>query len=205
MKPPRERILTAATEHFAAHGYAGARMDEIARAAAVNKAMLYYHVGDKEALYAAVIARAIDAALVAMRAATDGLPTAERKLRAVIDVVSATAGENPSLPALILREIAGGGTTIPEPALRKMAEVFSTVGAILAEGKEQREFREVDPVITHMIIGGSIFLLVAGAPIRRRIRALKGARRRDEEPPREIAGQFADLLLDGLRAGGRKR
>ena len=39
-----QRIFDAATKTFAAKGFAGARMDEIARLARVNKATIYYHV-----------------------------------------------------------------------------------------------------------------------------------------------------------------
>jgi AcrR family transcriptional regulator len=49
------RILAAAKEVFAEVGFAGARVDEIARRADVNKASLYYHIGDKKALYAEVL------------------------------------------------------------------------------------------------------------------------------------------------------
>ncbi len=48
------RILAAAERIFAARGLAGARTDEIARAAHVNKAMLYYYFRSKERLYRAV-------------------------------------------------------------------------------------------------------------------------------------------------------
>ncbi|MCS6972064.1 MAG: TetR/AcrR family transcriptional regulator [Turneriella sp.] len=53
----REAILRAASEEFAAHGFAGARTESIARAAGVNKAMLHYYFHDKETLYAAVLER----------------------------------------------------------------------------------------------------------------------------------------------------
>src|SRR6185369_3550193 len=51
----REAILKAAVREFAQEGVAGARTDEIARAAGVNKALLYYYFKDKEALYGAVV------------------------------------------------------------------------------------------------------------------------------------------------------
>jgi AcrR family transcriptional regulator len=50
-----EAILKAATEIFSEAGYDGARVDEIARRAGVNKASLYYHIGDKKALYTRVL------------------------------------------------------------------------------------------------------------------------------------------------------
>jgi TetR/AcrR family transcriptional regulator len=55
----RERILSAALKEFAAHGFAGARVDVIARRAAINKRMLYHYFGDKENLFKAVLRRKI--------------------------------------------------------------------------------------------------------------------------------------------------
>jgi len=51
----RLRILEAAKKEFAAHGIGGARVDRIAAEAGANKRMLYYHVGNKEDLYLAVL------------------------------------------------------------------------------------------------------------------------------------------------------
>src|SRR3954449_10822319 len=51
----RAAILKAAVREFAREGVAGARTDQIARAAGVNKALLYYYFKDKEALYGAVV------------------------------------------------------------------------------------------------------------------------------------------------------
>jgi len=55
----RERILSAALKEFAANGFAGARVDAIARRAAINKRMLYHYFGDKEGLFRAVLRRKI--------------------------------------------------------------------------------------------------------------------------------------------------
>lgn len=55
----RERILAAALKEYAARGFAGARVDAIARRAAINKRMLYHYFGDKEDLFKAVLRRKI--------------------------------------------------------------------------------------------------------------------------------------------------
>jgi AcrR family transcriptional regulator len=49
------RIHEAAMSVFAEEGYSGARVDEIAKRAGLNKAMIYYRIGDKLALYTEVI------------------------------------------------------------------------------------------------------------------------------------------------------
>jgi AcrR family transcriptional regulator len=50
----RERILDAALTEFAARGYAGARVNEIAERAGVNKQLISYYFGGKEGLYRAI-------------------------------------------------------------------------------------------------------------------------------------------------------
>jgi len=55
----RERILSAALKEFAANGFAGARVDTIARRAAINKRMLYHYFGNKEQLFREVLHRKI--------------------------------------------------------------------------------------------------------------------------------------------------
>lgn len=60
MKPSLEnetlsKILKAARIVFSKDGFTGARVDEIARQANVNKAMIYYHFKSKEDLYDSVV------------------------------------------------------------------------------------------------------------------------------------------------------
>ncbi len=56
----RARILDAALREFSAKGFAGARTEQIAAAAGVNKALLYYYFASKEKLYLAAIQSAAD-------------------------------------------------------------------------------------------------------------------------------------------------
>jgi AcrR family transcriptional regulator len=57
----RERIMAAAQKEFAAHGFAGARTDAIARRAHVNERMIFYCFESKEGLYRAVLAKHLSA------------------------------------------------------------------------------------------------------------------------------------------------
>ena len=50
-----QRIIEAATEVFAVHGYQGARVRDVVRLADVNLAAVNYYFGGKEGLYAATI------------------------------------------------------------------------------------------------------------------------------------------------------
>jgi len=67
-------ILAAAVKEFTEKGYGGARIEEIAERANVNKRMLYHYFGDKEALYLAVL----ECAYVAIRSAEGTLHLSSR-------------------------------------------------------------------------------------------------------------------------------
>ena len=54
----RRNILEVATDEFAAKGFSGARIDEIAARTNTSKRMLYYYFTDKEGLFVAVLEEA---------------------------------------------------------------------------------------------------------------------------------------------------
>ena len=56
----RSTVLAAALREFAQHGLHGARVDQIAQGAGVNKQALYYHYGSKEGLFRATLASVYD-------------------------------------------------------------------------------------------------------------------------------------------------
>jgi TetR/AcrR family transcriptional regulator len=66
----RARILAAAVRQFSSNGLAGARTEQIAEEAGVNKALLYYYFQGKEALYDAaledVALRVVSSSMAAM-------------------------------------------------------------------------------------------------------------------------------------------
>jgi AcrR family transcriptional regulator len=56
----QSRILKAALEEFSAHGFHGARVDRIVKAAEVNKRMVYHYFDDKEGLFKALMKKELD-------------------------------------------------------------------------------------------------------------------------------------------------
>src|SRR5690606_37466396 len=56
----RARILSAARQLFTQYGYRAVSMQQIADAASVNKATLYHHFADKEALFVEVLRHEFD-------------------------------------------------------------------------------------------------------------------------------------------------
>src|ERR1700757_4597115 len=80
----RAAILQAAAQEFAEHGIAGARTDAIARAARVNKALIYYYFKDKETLYGAVLDEAFSGLKATVLRVLDGNESPRNKIMAYV-------------------------------------------------------------------------------------------------------------------------
>jgi TetR/AcrR family transcriptional regulator len=193
----RDHILDAAAVVFAENGFAGARVDDIAARAGVNKAMLYYHVGDKTALYTAVLLRNFERVRTAIDEALVTKGTARQRLEAVITALTRIVQSHPDHPRIVLREIAAGAANLEPEVLAAMLEVVGVVRKLIAEGTASGEFRELDPVLSHLTLVGAVLFLNATAPIRERASAL-GPDFELPEPAGDIAGFLNHMLLDGL-------
>jgi len=195
----RDRILDAASAVFAEQGFAGARVDDIASRAGVNKAMLYYHVGDKTALYSAVLLRNFERVRGALDEALATGGSARARLEAVITALTRMVQRHPDHPRMMLREIASGAASLEPEVLAAMLEVVGVVRALIAEGTATGEFRAIDPVLTHLTLVGAVVFLNATAPIRDRAAAL-GPGFSLPEPTTDIARFINLMMLDGLAA-----
>jgi AcrR family transcriptional regulator len=103
----RQVIEEAASRLFAEHGYAEARLDDIAAAAGVTKQLLYQHFPSKKALHLALLAKHRDEILGRL---TDSMSTPGRlaeRLPRVLDDWFAYVEENPYASALLFRDTTG--------------------------------------------------------------------------------------------------
>lgn len=194
-----ETILRIAGRHFAEKGFAGARMDEIADEAGVNKATLYYRIGDKETLYETVITATMDDALYDVQQAIQKSADPEQQLRSHIEILAKHIETHPCFSALMMRELAGGAENVYQPVLERVHQIFALLAQILANGVTQQKFRQLNPFLIHMQIVGSLMFYSAGAPMRQRIIDLKGDSNGIGTPLDEAASQLADIILHAVR------
>jgi AcrR family transcriptional regulator len=115
----RERLIEAAGQLFADHGFRKVTVREICRVARANVAAVNYHFGDKLGLYREVLDTAIsaqEATTAAARAAGEGLP-ADQKLRAFVQTfVERVVGHRPTwVRGLMFREMSD-----PTPGARRL-------------------------------------------------------------------------------------
>jgi len=156
----RDRVFAAAAAEFAARGYAGANMDRIARAARLNKAMIYYHFTNKAALYRAILRDMFGAVRdeVTRVAATALDP--EDKIRRYVEAIAAAAEARPHFPPIWLRELAEGGEHVDAATLEYLRDVLGALGRIIDEGRRRGVFRPVNPLLLQAgIIAPLLFFL----------------------------------------------
>jgi AcrR family transcriptional regulator len=81
------RLIEAASEIFARHGFAGTRVREIVRAAEVNLASVNYYFGGKEGLYAATLHELAAQRIAQRPSANEGGETPQEALQRVIRAI----------------------------------------------------------------------------------------------------------------------
>jgi AcrR family transcriptional regulator len=104
-KQTEERIFEAATVVFEEKGMDGARMQDIANRAGINKALLHYYFRTKDLLFEAVFTKLANKIFSKFAAVFDENLTLDEKIRFFYREHLEFMKKNPRLPAFILNEI----------------------------------------------------------------------------------------------------
>ena len=194
------KIMDAAKSVFAEVGFSGARVDEIAKRAKVNKAMIYYRIGDKEALYGQVLHSIFSdlASRLTARLREDHSP--EEKLRAYIRELVSTVEQHPYMPPIMMRELASGGQNFPDVAARGLVTILDFLKKILDEGKAKGQFHETRPFTFHLMV---ISALISSKNIENIIKKhdsiLQIVDGMEDYFPENISKEVAEILLRAIK------
>lgn len=104
-KQTEDRIFESATEIFIEKGMDGARMQDIANHAGINKALLHYYYRTKEHLFEAVFDKMATVMFSRFSLVFDEKATLEEKIRFFFREHISFLQKNPRLPAFILNEV----------------------------------------------------------------------------------------------------
>lgn len=140
------RIIDAARTEFARLGLEGARVDQIARRAGVNKAMIYYHFKSKKELYLEVIRAFHFEAREIMQEQTASAETIEELLAALAGVYAELFGRIDEIRPIILRELANPHDEVSSHVAQILggSGIPQRVMTFLQNGMENSEIREID-------------------------------------------------------------
>ncbi len=100
-----EKILNAAQEVFVQKGMDGARMQEIADKAGINKALLHYYFRSKQKLFDAIFKKVFSKILPNIMTMVQSDLPIEKKLETFVENYINLLIKNPFLPTFILKEM----------------------------------------------------------------------------------------------------
>lgn len=186
-----ETIINAATIVFAETGFAGARMDQIAERAGVNKATIYYNIGNKETLYSQVLLSTFGNTIIQVEKTLEETSSAEQKLRIFIRNIARTIDENPPLPNILMWEHASGGQNFPDEVGAEIARMIRILISILEEGEIEGSFKKVTPLLIQFMIMSTLMFYKTSAPIRNRFDVFP---EEAKNLPKEVCGSISDEL-----------
>jgi AcrR family transcriptional regulator len=161
-----KKILKAATKVFSEVGFAGARVDEIAQLAGVNKATIYYNTGDKKTLYARVLQNISGEMYSYFSENIEKDLSPEKKLKTYIRNTAQIIDRYPALPNIMMWEHASGGKNFPEAASIEIAQMIKMLINILQEGEQQGIFVKTSPILIQLMIMGTFMFYKTSTPIR---------------------------------------
>jgi TetR/AcrR family transcriptional regulator len=195
----RTRIIEAAVRQFSANGLAGARTEQIAEEAGVNKALLYYYFRSKTDLYAAALESVAEGVRLSSLAALDGGGTAgERFLQSVLnhfDRIYANRGFQSLMQQEMVRLHRGEAhaltplvETVFRPLMIRMREVIEegiASGELIAAEQSQ---------IRYAALGANVLYFLA-APMMRLVEGTDPLEPEALERRRQSAIEFLGLSL----------
>ena len=148
-----DAIVDIAVRVFLAHGYDGASLDQVARAAGISKASIYYHADGKEALLARGVGRALDALFAVLEEPASREGRELDRLRHVVRrTVEITVMRLPEV-ALLLR--VRGNTAIERWILEQRRRFDRLVTAIVDQAQAKGQLRtDIEAgLITRLLFG----------------------------------------------------
>jgi TetR/AcrR family transcriptional regulator len=140
-------IIAAAKKIFFHKGLTGARMQDIADEAGINKAMLHYYYRSKDKLFDMVFETAMAEMMVDIKAILEKDAGLQEKLSVIVNSYITVIGKNPYLPLFILHEV----NQNPERMVKRMTgglnfpEVQLFLNDIQTAAKKGM-IRKVDPL-----------------------------------------------------------
>jgi TetR/AcrR family transcriptional regulator len=193
-----QRILDAALEVFAAYGFQGARIDQIAIAAGLSKPNLLYYFRTKEALYTAVLRRTLDMWLEPLQE-LDSMTDPRVALSAYITRKLDYSRSHPTASRLFAMEMLQGAPHLGSALVGNLSCLVEVKSRIIEGWIREGRLRPVDP--KHFIF--AIWATTQHyADFSTQIRALTGKGLEEDDFYESTRAMLSSILLDGVLPRG---
>ena len=184
----RERILRAAVDVFAEHGYFNAKVAQIAKAAGVADGTIYLYFSGKEELLITIFREHTRSYLQALGLRMEGITAAEDRLRTAVRHHLETLGRDRALAVVSQVELRHSLKFLSLFSQQEVADYLNVIRKIVEHGQESGAFRRnVHPQLAAKAIFGVLDEMVTSWML--------------SEKDYDLAAQseqVADLILTGL-------
>jgi TetR/AcrR family transcriptional regulator len=169
----RKRIISASIRAFSEYGLAGARTEAIAKAAKVNKALIYYYFKSKDDLYAAALEEVATKVMENTSGAMqEDCSEGERLLRVALnhfDRIFTQHEFQNMMQQEMIRFRKGEGVALPLLVKKMFQPLLLELEKIVLAGMQKGELFETDWLqIVYAVFGANVFYFLS-APITRLI------------------------------------
>lgn len=158
------KILEIARKHFVQKGFAGARMQEIADEAGINKAMLHYYFRNKNKLYEGIIIETLNILVPRFAKAFEYQGTVIERIEKIVETYIDTLVAHPDIPFFILSELSQRRERFVEE-LKKRSAYFPAIQSFimqLMQDMNEGKIREVPPIqLLLNVVSMTVFPFVA--------------------------------------------
>jgi len=192
----RARILAAAEPIFAARGFYGANVRELAAAAGAPTASLLHHFPSKEKLYAAILSEVAADLEARLGAVIDAGDSIAERLEAAVGAYLDWSAERPDRSNLLLRELLDNPVRLGDQSHLVMAPLVDRISRFVRVGQRAGELRAMSPLvfITHLV--GSAAYFCAARPTFEKMVPARQRASLSRRFRREIAPLICQSLLE---------
>lgn len=132
-----EKIKEAAKNVFVRNGYAGARMQDIADEAGINKALLHYYYRSKEKLFELIFFEVFDVVIPQLKAKVNNYQSVEEKITAFVSTYIDVIQANPHVPIFVLHELSQDADRFVEKL--KQRQIFPEIAQFMLQLMNEME------------------------------------------------------------------
>ena len=153
----RDRLLAAATRVFARHGFFGAQVADVAKAAGVAAGTVYLYFRSKDDLLVSIFERTMASAIEEARGALAGITDPEDRLRLIAKLHLARLGADRDLAVVFQVELRQTTKFMAQFSTTGLRDYLGLIRDAISDGQRQGRFRsDVSPTLTAKMMFGAL-------------------------------------------------
>ena len=185
-------ILDAAIRVFAAKGYYGARVSDIANDAGIAYGLVYHYFKNKEDLLISIFKTRWDQFLAAIRSIMESENDPAEMIRRVISFLFHSYKNNPAMIEVMIMDVTKSTRFLNDENVSHFVEAFSLIARIVDRGKDSGFFRpDIDSTMAAYTIYGSVERMML-------LWILRDQKSITTEEAKSATGMVSSILLNGM-------